>query len=86
MSKLMMIDYTFRDREESERYWNEPVPIDSRLLRWIIAIVSIAVQPLELVAELLIIVLHFIAISGSLILWATNPITKEKQTESEEES
>ena len=79
------LDYTFRNREESEHYWNEPVPIDSRLLRWIITIVSIAVQPFELVAELLIMILRLIAISGSLILWATNPI-ETKQTDSEEES
>lgn len=78
------LDYTFRNREESEHFWNEPVPIDSRLARWIIAIGAIAVQPLEMVVEILILVLRFIAISGSLLLWATNPI--KKQTESEEES
>lgn len=79
------LDYTFRNREESEHFWNEPVPIDSRLARWIITIGAIAVQPLEMVAELLIIVLRFIAVSGSLILWATNHIEK-KQTNVEEES
>lgn len=78
------LDYTFRNREESERFWNEPVPIDSRLSRWIIAIGAIAIQPIEMVAELFIMVLRFIAVSESLVLWATNPI--EKQTESEEES
>lgn len=80
------LDYTFRNREESEHFWNEPVPIDSRLARWIIAIGAIAVQPIEMVAELFIMVLRFIAVSGSLILWATNPIAKEKQTNAEEES
>jgi hypothetical protein len=80
------LDYTFRDREESEKLWNEPVPINSRLARWFIAIGAIAVQPIEMVAELFVMILRFIAVSGSLILWATNPITKEKQTESEEES
>ena len=79
------LDYTFRNREESEHFWNEPVPIDSRLARWIIAIGAIAVQPLEMVAEMLIMILRFIAVSGSLLLWATNPI-KKKQTKSEEES
>lgn len=77
------LDYTFRNREESEHFWNEPVPIDSRLSRWIIAIGAIAVQPLEMVAEMLIMILRFIAVSGSLLLWATNPI-EPKQTNEEE--
>lgn len=79
------LDYTFRNREESENFWNNPVPVDSRWDRWFFAIGAIAVQPLEMVAEMLIMVLRFIAVSGSLLLWATNPI-KEKQTNAEEES
>lgn len=78
------LDCTFRNREESEKYWNEPVGLNSRLLRVLITLGAIVVTPIELVSEVIIVILSLIARAESLILWATNPI--EKQTESEEES
>ena len=82
----MWIDYTFRNREESEKYWNEPIGINSRLLRVLVTLGVIVVTPIELVCEAIIIILGLIARVGSLVLWSTNPIGKEKQTESKEES
>ena len=83
--RRMEIDYTFRNREESEKYWNEPVGLNSRLLRVLVTLGVIVVTPIELVCEVIIIILGLIARVGSLILWATNPIEK-KQTNAEEES
>lgn len=79
------LDYTFRNREESEKYWNEPVGLNSRLLRVLITLGAIVVTPIELVFEAIIVILSLIARVESLILWSTNPI-KTKQTKAEEES
>ena len=84
MAKLE-IDYTFRNREEAEKYWNEPTGLDTRLQRVFVVLVAILAIPLEFICEVFLIILGFIARYGSMILWMTNPIEK-KQTESEEES
>ena len=90
MSKLMMIDYTFRNREESEKYWNEihSGRVYPRPQRVVLTLVGVIVfTPIEVVRDMVIVALGMIATIGSLILWATNPIEK-KQTKAnaEEES
>lgn len=76
------LDTTFRDREQSEEYWNEAtyyadIPCQ---LRVIIALVGTVLQPVELVVEIIAAVMSRIATIGSLILWATNPIEEDEES------
>lgn len=45
--RKLEIDYTFRNREEAEKYWNEPIGLDTRLQRVFVVLVSILALPLD---------------------------------------
>jgi hypothetical protein len=84
--KQFTIDYSFRNRTEAEEWLDPHKVVFPRWYRVAWLILTVVTIPLEMVCETIFMFLGFVARIGSVALWATNPITDDKQTESEEES